>query len=83
VGACAGLGPWGAFRPTQVIYVWFDALINYTSGLGATGFEVWQQAARIEHVIGKGILRFHAVYWPAILLSAGLDPRATFSSTGI
>lgn len=60
--------------PTQVIYVWFDALINYLSGLGESGFAVWEQAARIDHVIGKGILRFHAVYWPAILLSAGLRP---------
>lgn len=60
--------------PTQVIYVWFDALINYLSGLGAAGFQAWEQAQRIDHVIGKGIVRFHAVYWPAILLSAGLRP---------
>lgn len=60
--------------PTQVIYVWFDALINYLSGLGDAGIDVWQQAQRIDHVIGKGILRFHAVYWPALLLSAGLRP---------
>lgn len=60
--------------PTQVIYVWFDALINYLSGLGENGLEVWQQAERLEHVIGKGILRFHAVYWPALLLSSGLRP---------
>jgi methionyl-tRNA synthetase len=63
--------------PEQVIYVWFDALANYVSGLGyATGgplFErYWQGAARRTHLIGKGILRFHAAYWPAILLSAGL-----------
>jgi methionyl-tRNA synthetase len=59
--------------PTQVIYVWFDALLNYVSGLGPDGFDCWRDAARIEHVIGKGILRFHAIYWPAILLSAGLS----------
>ncbi|HEU5073831.1 MAG TPA: methionine--tRNA ligase [Polyangiaceae bacterium] len=68
---------WGLPVPgdsTQVIYVWFDALINYLSGLGDQGFAAWQQAERIDHVIGKGILRFHAVYWPALLLSAGLRP---------
>ena len=58
--------------PSQVIYVWFDALTNYVSGLGENGLNLWNSAGRIEHVIGKGILRFHAVYWPAILLSAGL-----------
>jgi methionyl-tRNA synthetase len=64
--------------PTQVIYVWFDALANYLSLLGfPTNTELlrdfWSEtpAAR-EHVIGKDISRFHAVYWPAILLSAGL-----------
>jgi methionyl-tRNA synthetase len=59
--------------PKQVIYVWFDALVNYISGLGTDRFERWRDADRIEHVIGKGILKFHAVYWPAILLSAGLN----------
>jgi methionyl-tRNA synthetase len=66
---------WGLLVPgddSQVIYVWFDALANYISGLGECGFQRWANAERIEHVIGKGILRFHAVYWPAILLSAGL-----------
>lgn len=58
--------------PSQVVYVWFDALANYISGLGQDGIEHWTLARRIEHVVGKGILRFHAVYWPAILLSAGL-----------
>ncbi|HEX4226938.1 MAG TPA: methionine--tRNA ligase [Pseudonocardiaceae bacterium] len=54
--------------PDQVIYVWFDALAYYLTG--ADGW--WRPEVRREHVIGKGILRFHAVYWPAILLSAGL-----------
>lgn len=58
--------------PSQVIYVWFDALVNYISALGSRGLERWQRANRIEHVIGKGIVRFHGVYWPAILLAAGL-----------
>jgi methionyl-tRNA synthetase len=62
--------------PTQRIYVWWDALGNYITALdyGTHGepFDRWWRGAdeRI-HVIGKGILRFHAVYWPAILLSAG------------
>lgn len=63
--------------PAQVIYVWFDALANYITALGyGTGGEAlttfWERAATREHVIGKGITRFHAIYWPAILLSAGL-----------
>jgi methionyl-tRNA synthetase len=64
-------GGWGIpvpDDPGQVIYVWFDALAYYLTG--AAGW--WRANVRREHVIGKGILRFHAVYWPAILLSAGL-----------
>lgn len=62
--------------PSQVIYVWFDALTNYISALDygqpeAEHYRTWWASAddRI-HVIGKGILRFHAVYWPAFLLAA-------------
>src|SRR5215469_8476601 len=63
--------------PSQVIYVWFDALCNYISalGYGTGGVELgqwWTSASRQVHLLGKGVLRFHAVYWPAILLSAGL-----------
>jgi methionyl-tRNA synthetase len=63
--------------PDQVIYVWFDALGNYITGLGygtdATLLSrFWTEASSREHVIGKGITRFHAVYWPAMLLSVGL-----------
>ncbi|MCZ6886869.1 MAG: methionine--tRNA ligase [Gammaproteobacteria bacterium] len=54
--------------PTQIVYVWFDALVNYISAYGARR---WRDADKISHVIGKGVSRFHAVYWPAILLSAG------------
>jgi methionyl-tRNA synthetase len=54
--------------PTQIIYVWFDALVNYVSA-APPGW--WIDAVDIRHVIGKGIVRFHAVVWPAILLSAG------------
>lgn len=63
--------------PSQVIYVWFDALGNYITalGYGADDAELvrwWTGASRQIHLLGKGVLRFHAVYWPAILLSAGL-----------
>lgn len=63
--------------PSQVIYVWFDALTNYISSLGygsSDGGDYqrwWVDANERCHVIGKGILRFHAVYWPAFLLAAG------------
>jgi len=67
--------------PTQRIYVWFDALNIYQSGIGfgwdETTYEKWWPAD--VHVIGKGITRFHAVYWPAFLLSAGLElPKKIF-----
>ena len=63
--------------PSQVIYVWWDALGNYVTALGhGTGADDltrwWTAADRRVHVVGKGVLRFHAVYWPAMLLSAGL-----------
>ncbi|NIT03725.1 methionine--tRNA ligase [Candidatus Saccharibacteria bacterium] len=78
---------WGVPVPgdaTQVMYVWFDALANYITGLGyAEEGELfkkfWLKNESRVHVIGKGILRFHAVYWPAMLLSAGLPlPTAEF-----
>ena len=61
--------------PSQIVYVWFDALIGYLSALGFPERErfdrYWTRADRRLHVIGKDILRFHALYWPAILLSIG------------
>ncbi len=62
--------------PEQIIYVWFDALCNYITALGyATESDLyhryWLDNPQRVHVIGKGITRFHAIYWPAILLSAG------------
>jgi methionyl-tRNA synthetase len=72
-------GGWGLRvpgDPSQVVYVWFDALANYIAGAGYgtddAAFERWWSSAERVHVIGTGILRFHAVYWPAFLLSAGL-----------
>jgi methionyl-tRNA synthetase len=67
--------------PDQVIYVWWDALDNYITALGyGTGAadyrQWWTGADRRIHLLGKGVLRFHAVYWPAILLSAG-EPLPT------
>lgn len=75
---------WGVPVPnddTQRMYVWFDALNIYQSGIGfgwdEKQYETWWPAD--VHVIGKGISRFHAVYWPAFLLSAGLPvPKSLF-----
>lgn len=83
---------WGITVPndeSQVIYVWFDALANYLSLLGfpnihspdLSRFWLSEGGAR-EHVIGKDILRFHAVYWPAILLSAGLPLPTSVKTHG-
>ncbi len=67
--------------PAQRIYVWFDALNIYQSGIGFG----WDEKKYKKywpadlHVIGKGILRFHAIYWPAFLLSANLElPKEIF-----
>ncbi|MBI2056598.1 MAG: methionine--tRNA ligase [Candidatus Sungbacteria bacterium] len=75
---------WGVPVPgdsSQRMYVWFDALNIYQSGVGfgwdEDQYQKWWPADM--HVIGKGIIRFHAVYWPAFLLSAKLLlPRALF-----
>lgn len=71
-------GGWGIpvpGDPDQVIYVWWDALGNYITALDldSEDYSKWWVASRERiHVIGKGIVRFHAVYWLALLLSAGL-----------
>ena len=63
-------------NPDQVVYVWIDALINYLTGQGLGDSDKWKDAWNTEvrkvHVIGKNIWKFHAVYWPALLLSANL-----------
>jgi len=67
--------------PTQMMYVWFDALNVYQSGIGFGADEQKYQKywPADVHLIGKGIIRFHAVYWIAILLSAGLQlPKAVY-----
>ena len=77
---------WGVPVPgdeKHTIYVWFDALINYISAIGY-GSDDPQQQKKFEHywpadlhLVGKEIIRFHCVYWPAVLLAAGLPlPKA-------
>jgi methionyl-tRNA synthetase len=70
---------WGVPIPwdeRHVTYVWYDALINYATAVGygtdPERFETWWPA--VHHIIGKDILRFHCVYWPAMLMSAGIEP---------
>jgi methionyl-tRNA synthetase len=63
--------------PSQVMYVWFDALTNYISALGydsdAELFRhYWLENPHRVHALGKSVIRFHAIYWPAMLLSAGI-----------
>ena len=75
---------WGIplpFAPENVVYVWFDALINYIAAVGygtdEAKFAKWWPAGL--HVIGKDITRFHTVVWPAMLMSAGLAlPKQVF-----
>jgi methionyl-tRNA synthetase len=66
--------PWD---PKHVAYVWFDALANYITAIGYGSdpqrFEHWWPA---YHLIGKDIIRHHCVYWPAMLMSAGIEPPA-------
>lgn len=76
---------WGIPVPDDsehVMYVWFDALTNYISALGGPAApgqaplydQYWPPSGEAVHLVGKDILRFHAVYWPAFLLSAGIEP---------
>jgi methionyl-tRNA synthetase len=60
--------------PDHVMYVWVDALTNYITGVGFPdeGDKDWRYWPADVHIIGKDIIRFHAVYWPAFLMSAGI-----------
>jgi methionyl-tRNA synthetase len=73
--------PWD---PSHVTYVWYDALINYATAIGYgtddERFATWWPS--VHHLIGKDILRFHCVYWPAMLLAAGIDPPRQISVHG-
>jgi len=77
--------PWGIpipWDPEQVVYVWVDALINYLSALtyAREGEDLRAQFwPEVRHLLGKDILRFHCVFWPALLLAAGYDvPKQLF-----
>ncbi len=72
---------WGIplpFDPKQNAYVWVDALPNYISAVGygddPEGFRKWWQEGRVTHLIGKDILKFHCIFWPAMLLALGEKP---------
>jgi methionyl-tRNA synthetase len=75
---------WGVPVPSgnnHVMYVWLDALTNYITGLGyPDDTELWRRFWPADvHLIGKDVVRFHAVYWPAFLMSAGLAlPRQVY-----
>ncbi len=67
--------------PKHVMYVWVDALTNYVTGVGYPDADdpLWRYWPADIHVIGKDIVRFHAVYWPAFLMSAGVAlPKRVF-----
>jgi methionyl-tRNA synthetase len=70
---------WGIPVPgdeRHVMYVWLDALANYLTGAGGLDGEWWPADL---HVVGKDVVRFHAVYWPAFLMSAGIAlPKTVF-----
>ena len=74
--------------PSHTIYVWFDALTNYITAIGygneererAVGFEKFWPAL---HLVGKDILRFHAVYWPAFLLAGSVEPPSGIIAHGM
>ena len=70
-------------HPDHVMYVWVDALTNYLTGVGYpdTDSEMFRRYWPADlHMIGKDIIRFHAVYWPAFLMSAGIElPRRVFA----
>ncbi len=64
-------------EPKHVMYVWLDALTNYITGVGypdtnSSSYKKFWPAD--VHMVGKDILRFHAIYWPAFLMAAGLEP---------
>ncbi len=70
---------WGIPVPgddKHVMYVWFDALSNYLSALGDKQDTFWPPHGEALHIVGKDILRFHTVYWPAFLLAAGYGEEA-------
>jgi methionyl-tRNA synthetase len=73
--------PWD---PKHVFYVWYDALVNYATAVGYAAdearFRAWWPV--VHHLIGKDILRFHCVYWPALCMAAGIEPPRRVSVHG-
>ena len=79
--------------PEHTMYVWFDALSNYITAIGYGGFQTFGQFGGEQHynkfwpadlqLVGKDILRFHTVYWPAFLMAAGLPLPKTVYSHGM
>ncbi|MGH9838715.1 MAG: methionine--tRNA ligase [Blastocatellia bacterium] len=79
--------------PDHTMYVWFDALSNYITAIGFGGFKNdWQFGGEAHfrkfwpadlQLVGKDILRFHTVYWPAFLLAAGLEPPRSVYAHGM
>ena len=68
--------------PDHKVYVWFDALINYLSAIGFPDEEYGRWWPAEQHVIGKGITRFHCIFWPAMLMAAGVELPATVWAHG-
>ena len=85
VSISRGFTTWGfplPFDRSQVIYVWFDALLAYVTGVGfATDKERFNRYWPCDvHIIGKGITRFHTIMWPVMLWGAGVEiPRRVFA----
>ena len=80
---------WGIPVPhddSQIMYVWFDALANYINALGygtdEEKFNAYWQEGETVHIVGKDINRFHSIYWPAMLLSAGVKTPTTIMVHG-
>jgi methionyl-tRNA synthetase len=78
---------WGVEVPwdrAHVFYVWYDALVNYLTAIGygedQERFDYWWPA--VHHLLGKDIIRFHCVWWPAMCMAAGIDPPAHFLVSG-
>ncbi|MFC1575647.1 methionine--tRNA ligase [Gemmatimonadota bacterium] len=75
--------PWGVpwpDDPDHIVYVWLDALTNYLTAIGFPGEEYTEHWPADVHVIGKDITRFHCIYWPAFLMSAGIElPRTIWA----
>jgi methionyl-tRNA synthetase len=77
--------PWGVpwpNDPDQTVYVWIDALTNYLSAIGFPEPDHMEWWPAQLHVVGKDITRFHCIYWPAMLMSAGLEIPKTVWAHG-